>query len=121
MASAKEYFQMKKEELQDDNYDKKLVDHRRKRLIIIGVVVLIILLACITFAVLNINKTYHSFDILNEIKRDDDTSTVYLEYQNKFHLLHNFRTNLYKNYKYILLYLNILQSCNLNISCNYLN
>lgn len=84
MASAKEYFQMKREELQDDNYDNKLIVHRRKRIIIITVIVSIVLIAGIIAAVFNMNRTYHSYDIINEIKRDDDISTVYLEYQNKF-------------------------------------
>jgi len=84
MISAKEYFQMKKEELQDDNYDKKISSHHKKKMIIICSIISIVLVTVIIFIVYNMNRTYDSFDVLNEIKRDDDMSTVYLGYRDKF-------------------------------------
>lgn len=84
MISAKEYFQMKKDELQDDNYDDKIKSHHRKRLIVSALVVAMVLLIAIVCVVYNMNVTYHSFNILSEIKRDDDKSTEYFQYGEGF-------------------------------------
>lgn len=83
MVSAKEYFQRNREELNDENYDKKIKEHRRKKVIIFSSIIAGILLGIITFFIYNTNRTFHSYNILEEIKRDDDASTVFKAYDNK--------------------------------------
>ena len=78
--SAKEYFQMKKESLQRDDYQKKLRRHRQKSIIIIlsSFIVLAGLAAGVYYV--NQNRVFKGYSVIKETKRSETDATNYMEF-----------------------------------------
>ncbi len=83
MASAKEYFKNKRDEMYSREYNEKLKKHRQKVLTItLGSTVLIIII-CFSIYLYNINKKYTDYSIVAEVEREESGNAAYLELDDK--------------------------------------
>ncbi len=80
MASAREYFRMKQSSLREEEYSSQLRSHRRKRFFRVFCIILAVILAAMGYYIYSNNRTYDNYEMISDTKREDDDSTIYLEY-----------------------------------------
>lgn len=78
--SAKEYFQMKKESLQRDDYQKKLHRHRQKTIIIILICFVVLGSLAAGAYYFNLSRVFKGYRVITESKRNETDITNYIEY-----------------------------------------
>lgn len=83
MASAKEYFKNKKNEMYSREYEENLRRHRRK---VIGIAVgsaVLIIVACFALYLYNINRKYTEYTVVAEAKRESGQNVQYVQMADK--------------------------------------
>lgn len=79
MASAKEYFKNKQQEMYSSEYRMNLRRHRRKILIVIVTTIVFLVLMCVGIYLYNVNKVYTEYKVIEEYERPDSSSSSYIK------------------------------------------
>lgn len=83
MASAKEYFKKKKNEMYSREYNENLKKHRRKVVALsVGSAVLVIVI-CFAVYLYNINKKYTDYSIIAETEREESGKAEYIRLEDR--------------------------------------
>lgn len=82
MASAKEYFKNRKNELYSKEYKENLRRHRKKVFIITASTALAVVVACVVIYLYNVNRKYTGYSVLAEATREESGNAGYVELDN---------------------------------------
>lgn len=83
MASAKEYFRERQQNMYSKEYREGIRRHRRKVWMVVGISVLVIMIACISIYYYNVNRVYSGYDVTKEFIKDDNEGAGYVLLQGK--------------------------------------
>lgn len=83
MASAKEYFKSRQQEMYSSEYRDSLRRHRRKMLLIISGTVVLLILMCFGVYLYNVNRVYTKYNVTSEYEKTDSQSSRYLQMGDK--------------------------------------
>lgn len=83
MASAREYFRNKQNELYSREYQQNLRRHRQKVTTIAIVSVAVIVIVCISIYIYNRNRVYSDYEVVNEIERKESDSSQYIQMEDQ--------------------------------------
>lgn len=78
MASAKEYFRSRQNELYSREYQQNMQRHRKRVLTIAISSAVIIILACVAIYLYNIYRTYTDYVVVNEIEKNENEVASYV-------------------------------------------
>lgn len=83
MASAKEYFKSRQQEIYSSEYRQNLRRHRQKVVIITVSAVVFFVLFCLGFYLYQVNRVYTGYDVEKEFERTDSEDSSYLQLNGK--------------------------------------